>query len=164
MAELAKAKLKLGNLKSPEPIEPRDFSNISKSTRRVPASKIQKSKIIENVLDETITGLDKPFEPSKPSKPSDQSKLSSPGAGERFAILVMEDEIKNMYDNVEYLNNKLKDNSLTLAEYKKISDDIDKIKKSILTKEQKLYESKRDLEKRTRTRTDQARSFKDQNK
>ena len=67
-----------------------------------------------------------------------------------------------MYDNIDYLNNKLKDDNLTLAEYKKISEDIDQIKKYILKKEQELYEAKKDLEKRVRT--DQARSFKDQNK
>ena len=39
-----------------------------------------------------------------------------------------------MYNNVNYLNNKLKDNNLTLAEYKKISDDIDQIKKIYLKK------------------------------
>ena len=39
-----------------------------------------------------------------------------------------------MYDNIGYLNNKLKNNNLTLAEYKKISDDIDQIKKIYLKK------------------------------
>ena len=64
-----------------------------------------------------------------------------------------------MYDNIDYLNNKLKDNNLTPSEYKKISDDIDQIKKNP-KKEQELHEAKKDLEKRIRT--DQARSFKDQ--
>ena len=60
------------------------------------------------------------------------------------------------------LNYMLKDDNLTPAKYKKISDDIDQIKKYIPKKQQELYELKKDLEKRTRT--DQARSFKDQNK
>ena len=34
-----------------------------------------------------------------------------------------------MYDNIDYLNNKFKDTNLNFDEYKKISDDIDQIKK-----------------------------------
>ena len=55
-----------------------------------------------------------------------------------------------------------KNNNLTLAEYKKICDNIDQLKKRIPKKEQELSELKKDKEKRIRT--DQAKSFKDQNK
>ena len=87
---------------------------------------------------------------------------TGPGARERFAILTKEYETENDCNNIKYLNKRLKDNSLNLAEYNKISDDIDKIKKNIPKKEQELHELKKDLEKSTRT--DQAKSFKDQNK
>ena len=32
---------------------------------------------------------------------------TGPGAGERFNILARESEIKNMYNNIDYLNNRL---------------------------------------------------------
>ena len=146
LTELTKARLKLDNLKPAESIEPEDYSNIFRQSRartRAPASKIKKSKILDNAIDSldvAIEGLDKPG-PPRPPRP-----LGPPGVGERFAILFREDEIKNMYDNIDYLNNKLKDDNLTFAEYKKISDDIDQIKKYVLKKEQELYEaSKQDL-------------------
>ena len=60
------------------------------------------------------------------------------------------------------LNYMLKNDNLTPAKYKTISDYIDQTRKNIPKKEQELYELKKDLERRTRT--DQARSFKDQNK
>ena len=66
------------------------------------------------------------------------------------------------YNDINYLNNKLKNNNLTLAEYKKISNDTDQLKKSISKKEKELYELKKSAKKRTKT--DQAKSFKDQNK
>ena len=110
-------------------------------------------------LDIAIEGLDKP---DPPGPPHPLGPPGPPSPGEKFAILAREEETKNMYDNIGYLNNKLKDNNLTLAKYKKISDDIDQIKKYIAEKEQELYEVKKDLEKRIRT--DQVRSFKDHNK
>ena len=103
----------MGNLKPIEPLEPKDLSNIFRPTR-APISKIQKrekssSKILKNVLDtldESVKDLD---------------KTSGPAPDERFAIYTQELQIKNIYDNVEYLNNKLKDNNLALAKYKKIN-------------------------------------------
>ena len=71
----------------------------------------------------------------------DQNKeLSGPGAGERFDIHFEEMLLKNDYNNIKYLNDRLKDNNLTPVEYKKISDDIDQIKK-IYQKENKKYMS-----------------------
>ena len=87
---------------------------------------------------------------------------TGPGAGERFAILAKESEIEYDYNNINMLNDKLNNNDLNFAQYKKISDNIDQIRKNIPKKEQKLYELKKDLEKRTRT--DQSKFFKDQNK
>ena len=136
MVELTKPRLKLDSLKPVESIEPEDYSNIFRSfsfdRTRAPASKIMKSEIFNNMIDSldvAIEGLDKPDPPGPPSP------------GERFAILARELETKNMYDNIGYLNNKLKDNNLTLAEYKKISDDIGQIKQNIAEKEQELYEA-----------------------
>ena len=60
------------------------------------------------------------------------------------------------------MDDKLKNNNLRLAEYKKIIDNIDQLKKCIPKKEQELYELKKSVEKRIRT--NQAKSFKDQNK
>ena len=71
-------------------------------------------------------------------------------------------EIKNAYNDINILDDKLNKDNLTLAEYKKVSDNIDQLKKSIPKKEQELYELKKDKGKRIRT--DQAKSFKDQNK
>ena len=55
--------------------------------------------------------------------------MNTPVVGDRFAILVQEDEIKSMYYDIDCLKNKLKNNNLKVSEYKKISDEIDQIKK-----------------------------------
>ena len=57
---------------------------------------------------------------------------------------------------------KLNNNNLALVEYITIVDNIDQLKKSISKKEQELYELKKCVEERIRT--NQAKSFKDQNK
>ena len=59
-------------------------------------------------------------------------------------------------------NYMLKNDKLTPAERKEILDRINRIKENIPKKEKELDKIKKDLEKRTRT--NQARSFKDQNK
>ena len=93
----------------------------------------------------------------------DQNKeLSGPYIDERFNINLKKMLLKNDYNDISTLNDRLKDNNLTSAENKKIHDDINQIKKNILRREQKIYEFKKDLEKKIRT--NQARSFKDQNK
>ena len=56
--------------------------------------------------------------------------MNTPVVGDRFAILVQEDEIKSMYYDIDCLKNKLKNNNLKVSEYKKISDEIDQIKKN----------------------------------
>ena len=70
--------------------------------------------------------------------------------------------VENIYDNIKFLENKLKDNNLTVAEYKKISDDIYELRKSLLKGQMELEEDKKDLERRIRTH--EAKSFMDQNK
>ena len=93
------------------------------------------SKILDNVidvLDATIENINKPSEQWGNPPPASVS-------GDRFNILVQEDEIKNIYDNIKLLENKLKNNNSTLAKYKKISDDIDQMKKKMYLKKIKNY-------------------------
>ena len=79
----------------------------------------------------------------------DQNKeLSGSYADERFNINLEEFLLKYDYNDINRLNNRLKDNSLTPAENKKILNNIDKIKKSIPKREKKIYELKKDLEKK----------------
>ena len=165
MDKLIKDKLKLADLRSPNAVESKDYSNIFRQSRartrgrargRALVSKMKKREVLDNiinVLDEAIENLDEP----KKDKPKKGEPWDPSGPGERFAIAVKEEKIKNMYDNIDYLNNKLKNNNLKIAEYKKISDETDQIKKKKTKKEQELYEAKKKLEKRIRT--DQARSF-----
>ena len=138
--------------------KPKDYSSMFRSNRNR-LSRTQKTKKSSKVLDNVLSNLDSTIKDI-----DDSSKPSGPGvsAGERFAIGVKELDIENTYDNIKYLENKLKDNSLAISEYKKMSDDIDELKKNLLKKQQELYDDKQDLEKRIRT--NQARSFKDQNK
>ena len=125
------AKITKSRFKKVEPIEPRDFSNMFASNRNQ-LSRTQKTKKSSKILDNAIDSLDSTIEKlNKPSKQWD----GPPGPGGRLAILVQEDEIKNIYDNIDYLNSKLKNNNLTLAEYKKIIDDIDQMKKNVPKKE-----------------------------
>ena len=127
LTELARAKLILGNLKPIESteLESEYYSNKCRQSRtrhrdRANA-KVSKNK---DVLNKTINVIDKLIEGLKePKKGSDEPKkgvtLGPPGPGERFAIAVEESDIKNTYNNIKYLENKLKDNNLTVAEYKK---------------------------------------------
>ena len=55
------------------------------------------------------------------------------------------------YDIVKLLNNKLKDNNLSIAESKKINDDIIEKENKILKRKQTIYDYKKVLEKRIRT-------------
>ena len=57
-------------------------------------------------------------------------------------------EIKNAYNDINILDDKLNNYNLTLVEYKKVSDNIDQLKKSIPKKEQELYELKKDKKKK----------------
>ena len=66
----------------------------------------------------------------------------------RPSILAKEFEIENIYDNIKLYENKLKNNNLTLAEYSKISNDIDEMKQNLPKKEQKLREAKIELVKK----------------
>ena len=158
MAELTKSRLK-----QVEPLEPTYFSNMFRSNRNQ-LSRTQKTKKSSKIFDNIINSLDLTIKDStikdsdKPSKPSELGF----GPGDRFAIRVKELDIENIYNDIKYLENKLKDNNLTVVEYKKTSDDIDQLRKSLLEKQQELYDDKQDLEKRIRTY--QARSFEDQNK
>ena len=51
------------------------------------------------------------------------------------------------YDNIRRLNNKLKDNNLSLTELKKINDDIGKNKNKISERKQTIYDYEKVLEK-----------------
>ena len=62
--------------------------------------------------------------------------------------MVKEYEIENINDTIKLHENKLKNNNLTLAEYRKISNDIDEMKQNLPKKEQELREAKRELEKK----------------
>ena len=55
------------------------------------------------------------------------------------------------YDNIRRLNNKLKDNNLSVAELKKINDDIVKNKNKIPERKQTIYDYEKVLEKRIKT-------------
>ena len=55
------------------------------------------------------------------------------------------------YDITKRLNNKLKDNNLSIAESKKVNDDIIEKEKKILERKQAIYDYKKVLEKRIRT-------------
>ena len=127
-------------------------------------SRTQKNKKASKILDNIINSLDSAIKDSTIKDSDKQSKPSESGfgPGDRFAIRVKELDIENIYNNIVYLENKLKDNNLKVPEYKKISDDIDQLRKSLLKKQQELYNDKQDLEKIIRT--NQARSFEDQNK
>ena len=48
-----------------------------------------------------------------------------------FAIQTKKLQIENLYENIELLNSKLKNNNLTLSEFKKTNNDIDQLKESI---------------------------------
>ena len=51
--------------------------------------------------------------------------------------------VENIYDNIKYLENKLKDNNLTISEYKKISDDIKQLRISLLKEQTELEDDKK---------------------
>ena len=55
------------------------------------------------------------------------------------------------YDNIRRLNNKLKDNNLSVAELKKINDDIVKNKNKTPERKQTIYDYEKVLEKRIKT-------------
>ena len=55
------------------------------------------------------------------------------------------------YDTIERLNDKLKNNNLSVAESKKINDNIIANKNKILKRKQLIYDYKKVLEKRIRT-------------
>ena len=139
MAEITKSRLK-----KVDPTEPKDYSNMFRQ-RRINVPEIEKIK----------DSLDKP---SKPSKPPERGLAP----GDRFVVKVKEMGVENTYDNIKYLENKLKDNNLTVSEYRKISDDINPLRMSLLNEQMELEDDKKELEKRIRTY--QARSSEDQNK
>ena len=96
-------------------------------------------------------------------------RLYNPGPGTRTAIIAMENDIKNTYDNINYLQNKLLD-AKDYDERNRILNDIDLAKKNIPKKEKELYYlkmgliKKREIDKEPtkKTRTDEARPFSDQ--
>ena len=147
--ELIKSKIALSDLKPLRPLRSIDqsISRPPDTTRVKDIPKIQKIK-------DTLNSI------KKNSKELDKKEKYGPGIS--FAILAKELEIKNAYNDINILDDKLKNNNLTLAEYKKIIDNIDQLKKSIPKKEQELYELKKATEKRIKT--DEAGSFKNQNK
>ena len=124
--ELIKAKLALGDLKPLRPLKPLDLpiSRPPDTPRIKDIPKIQKNeKSIDEEMNNTLNSISK-------------NKAKSYGPGIGFATRAKELEIENEYNNINKLNDKLKNNDLTLAEYKKISDNIDQLKESISKKEQ----------------------------
>ena len=93
-----------------------------------------KTKILDNVTDD----LNKQSKPSKQRDSPSTAPAPAPVPGDRFDILVREDEIKNIYNNFKFYENKSKHNNLTLAEYRKINNDIDQMKQN-LPKKSKNY-------------------------
>ena len=55
------------------------------------------------------------------------------------------------YDTIERLNDKLKNNNLSVTESKKVNDDIIENKNKILKRKQLIYDYKKVLEKKIRT-------------
>ena len=55
------------------------------------------------------------------------------------------------YDTIKRLNNKLKDNNLSVAELKKINDHFVKNENKILERKQTIYDYEKILEERIRT-------------
>ena len=89
----------------------------------------------------------------------------NPGPGTRTAIIVVERDIKDSYDNINYLQKKLLDTK-NYDEYNKILNNIDQSKKNIPKKEKELYYLKMGLIKKKKAnkkeptkkiRTDEAR-------
>ena len=74
----------------------------------------------------------------------------SPGPGTSTAIIAMENDIKNSYDIINYLQKKLLDTK-NYDEYNKIIDNVDKLKKYIPKKEKELYYLKMGLIKKKTT-------------
>ena len=117
-------------------------NNLTQSNKKNIPKKEQKLNELKNDF-EKRTGTDQ----ARSFK--DQNKeLSGSYADERFNINLEEFLLKYDYNDINRLNNRLKDNSLTPAENKKILNNIDKIKKSIPKREKKIYELKKDLEKK----------------
>ena len=110
--ELIKAKLALGDLKPLRPLRPIHLS-ISRSPDTTRVKHIAKVQEIED----TINSIKKNLK---------EGEKYGPGIG--FTILAKELEIKNAYNDINILDDKLKNNNLTLAEYKKIIDNIDQLK------------------------------------
>ena len=84
------------------------------------------SKIVDNVINVLDSALGK----------SSKWAYSSLPPGERSNIIAKEYEIKTINNNIKLYENKLKNNNLTFAEYRKISNDIDKMKQNLPKKEQ----------------------------
>ena len=69
----------------------------------------------------------------------------------RYIINIEEMLLAIDYDVIKHLNNELKDNNSSVAESKKINDDIVEKKNKVLERKQKIYDFKKVLEKRIRT-------------
>ena len=115
LLELIKAKLALGNLKPIEPFEPVDLSISRPPNIRPNIPSVKKNKRLKNLSDSF----------RKTIKEIENLEKRRPGVGETFAIQTKKFKIENLYVNMEHLNSKLKNNNLTLCEFKKINNDID---------------------------------------
>ena len=69
----------------------------------------------------------------------------------RYSINIDEMLLAIDYDVIKRLNDELKDNNLSVAESKKINDDIVEKNNKVLERKQKIYDFKKVLEKRIRT-------------
>ena len=94
--------------------------------------------MLDNVINTLDSAIEKSFEWA----------YSSLSPGESTNIIAKEYEINTINSNIKFYENKLKNNNLTLGEYRKISNDIDEMKQNLPKKEQELREAKRKLEKK----------------
>ena len=130
--ELIKAKLALGDLKPLRPID--ILRTIDLSISRPPdTTRVKNTSTIQKIED-TFNSI------KKNSKELEENEKYSPGID--FAMRTKELEIKNAYNNINILDDKLK-NNLKLAEYKKIINNIDQLKKVYQKKNQNYMSLKK---------------------
>ena len=84
-------------------------------------------------------------------------EFSNPGPGTRTAIIAIENDIKNSYDNINYLQKKLL-NAKNYDERNKILNNIEQAKKNIPKKEKELNNLKMGLVKKKKNNKDKKKN------
>ena len=115
---------------------------------------------LDNIKESSTDPLDKIKLSSKVSRDDNNGDIDddslcdsvpyNPGPGTRTVIIAMENDVKNSYDSINYLQNKLLD-AKNYDEHNKILDDIDRAKINIPKKEKELYYLKMGLIKKKKT-------------